>query len=71
MTQRAIHRPITIHVEVVEDLPTVKTLPQDTQMTINLKMNRATALGLIAKIQSQLDIPGEVDFVAFTITGRS
>jgi len=67
--QRAIHHPITINVEEVDDLPTVRMLPQETLMTVNLKMNRAMAKKIIDNFQRQLDQPVEIDFVAVTITG--
>ena len=68
--KRTLDRPITIYVEKVEDLPQVRILPQVTQVTINLKMNRAVAKELVAHIQKQLDAPEqEIDFVASTLTG--
>ena len=67
--QRAIHHPITINVEDVDDLPTVRMLPQETLMTVNLKMNRAMARKIMENFQKQLDAPGEIDFVAVTLTG--
>jgi len=66
---RAVHRPITINVEEVDDLPIIRDLPQETMLTINLKMTRKVALSLISKIQQQLDVPGGLDHVALTITG--
>lgn len=69
--RRAVHRPLSINVEDVNDLPEVRELPQDTQITINIKTNRKMALKLIETVQRQLDKPGELDFVAFTITGTS
>jgi len=67
--QRAIHHPITINVEEVDDLPTVRMLPQETLMTVNLKMDRAMARKIMENFQKQLDAPGEIDFIAVTITG--
>jgi len=67
--QRAIHHPITINIEDVEDLATVRTLPPDTLMTVNLKMDRAMARKIMANFQKQLDGPGEIDFIAVTLTG--
>ena len=68
---RAIHRPITIHVESVEDLPEIRVVPADTLITINLKMKRAVAVQLVEHIQKQLDKPVDIDFVASTLTGVS
>jgi hypothetical protein len=68
---RAFHRPITIHVENVEDLPEIKVIPRETLITVNLKMKKDIAKKLVAHIQRQLDSPVDVDFVASTITGVS
>jgi hypothetical protein len=70
-TNRAFHRPITIHVETVEDLPEIKIIPRETLITVNLKMKRDVAKRLVEHIQKQLDAPIDVDFVASTITGVS
>jgi len=68
---RAVHRPITINIENVEDLPVIRSLPQETLITVNLKMNRVVALMLVEHIQKQLNAPEEIDLIASTITGTS
>lgn len=45
--QRSVHRPITITVETVSLLPSVRELPTETQMTANLKFEQRTRKELI------------------------
>ena len=40
MAERAYHRPISIRVEKIGRLPDVKTLPSETEMTVNLKLDK-------------------------------
>lgn len=65
---RAFHRPISMTIEEVFPTPSVRDLPQVTQLTLNLKGNRATAELLIAEIRRQVEI---VDFFSVTIEGVS
>jgi hypothetical protein len=66
---RAIHTPITINVESVEDLPQIRTLPQDTLVPVNLKMSRKIAREIITKLEKQLEAPEEIDFAALSLIG--
>lgn len=66
--QRNYHRPISVTIESVTPVPEVRALPQETQITLNLKGNRKTAEMLIAEIQRQIE---KVDFFAVTIEGPS
>ena len=66
-----VHRPITVNVLKVTDLPTVRDLLQETKITVNLKMTRTVALKLSAEINRQLAVGDFVDHVAITITGIS
>jgi hypothetical protein len=65
------HRPITIRVKSVAPLPIVKTLPQDTMVPVNLKMDREMAEEFIKQIRIQLDAPGEIALVSLSLTGIS
>ena len=66
--QRNYHRPISVTIESVTPIPEVRTLPLETQITLNLKGNRKTAELLISEIQRQI---ATVDFFAVTIEGPS
>lgn len=55
-------------IETVAPIPEERTLPQETQITLNLKGDRKTAEMLIAEIQKQI---ARVDFFAVTIEGPS
>ena len=66
--QRRYHRPITITIENVKDLPTERELPVETQQTLNLRGDRKTAKLLIDKIQKQIE---KHDFFVVTIEGVS
>jgi len=70
-SNRAVHRPISITVESIKDLPDVRELPQDTEITINFKMDQRRAKMMLAKIKRKLKEAGEIDFIAFTVTGIS
>lgn len=70
---RSYHRPISILVETIDRLPYVRTLPNMTQMTINLKFNRTTAQNMVLFLQEELERTKliEDDYIAVTITGPS
>lgn len=64
---RVWHRPVSIIIEMVREMPVVKELPTITHMTINLKGNRESGEQLIAEIKRQME---REDFFAVEITGR-
>jgi hypothetical protein len=66
--QRAFHRPISITVEDARKMPDIRELPQTTQMTINIKGNRAAGLLIVKEIIMQILTD---DFFAVEITGPS
>ena len=66
--QYRYHRPISITIENVKDLPTERELPLETQQTINLRGNRKSAKLLIEMIQKQIE---KNDFFVVTIEGVS
>lgn len=65
--ERSYHRPISIFVETVDKLPYEKTLPTETQLTINLKFTRTSAMAMILFLQNELE--RNTEHVALTITG--
>ena len=69
--QRSVHRPITINVESITELPAVRELPHDTEITVNLKMSKQMAIDMISELSRQITMGEFVDFVAVTVTGIS
>lgn len=68
--ERAVHRPISVIVETIDKLPYERTLPTETQLTINLKFTRAMAQDMILFLEQGLKT-SDVEYVALTITGLS
>ncbi len=66
--ERAYHRPISITIETIEPMALIRSLPQETQMTVNLKGDKVLGDALISEIKRQIEIAGHF---AITITGRS
>jgi len=65
---RAYHRPISMTIEGVRRMPEVRELPQETQLTFNLKGTRKAGLLLVIEIVTQII---EAEFFAIEITGPS
>ena len=68
--QRAIHRTITLTIETIQPLPTVRTLPPETLVPLNLKGNGESGEKLIAEIKKQMKM-NEGGFWAVFIEGIS
>jgi len=68
MSDRAYHRPISVRVEKIGRLPDVKTLPYETEMTINLKYDRKSRREMILFLMKDefLEEPPEYTFVEIT-----
>ena len=62
------HRPISITIENVKDLPTETEIPPETLMTVNIKGNKISGKLLIDMIQKQIK---NNDFFIVTIEGVS
>ena len=71
MPNRAIHKPISIRVESIGPIPTVRELPQETEMTVNLRMSRTIWLAMVTEGNKQIAMGEFVDTVSFVITGTS
>lgn len=67
---RSVHRPISITVESIEHMPVERVLPSQTDLTVNLKMNREMAAKFIQFLQKDLDSKHmDIDWFIVTIKG--
>ncbi len=67
---RTHHRPVSITVETISKLPTVRELPPDIEMTVNLKLNKEKTKELIDFLTAEYEaLYHPDDLVIATITG--
>lgn len=70
MDNRFFHRPISITVESVGEMETVRTLiAAETHVTVNTKMDKKTAKALALYLLDKLLDDQQVDLITFQLNG--
>lgn len=69
--RRAYHRPFRMRVESISGLATVRDLPQETEMTINLQFDRKSRREMILFLLKEEFLDEPLEFTFVTITGPS
>jgi hypothetical protein len=68
-----MHRPISVTVEEVSEMDTVRTMPaEETFVAVNLKFDRRRAWSMVKNLLDQLLVEEEkmVDLVTLTVKGK-
>lgn len=69
-SDRTFHRPISIRVEGIRDVPTERALPRETHLTINHIFTRDKAREMVDFLEKQLALE-HLTFITVEITGPS
>lgn len=70
-SNRSIHRPVSLRVETISPLPEVRTLPTETELTVNLRLNQTVGKELAMYLLKQILVAEPVDEIFITLTGTS
>lgn len=68
---RSIHRPVSLRVETISPLPEIRTLPAETELTINLRLDQKMGKELAMYLLRQILIDEPIDEIFVTLTGTS